>query len=412
MTSIITILNNRVNPWQILGMLMKFLYCVVMLIQLCFPEITFSAQLLTPDQYFDTTGARELTPFTLNEEHYIAIAQLAKDIPDTPPAMNGGDADVDVVLLKRKNETFVEYQRIPGHGNEGATYFTMDGNSYLAIPSVNSGPKPPFNHHTYSMLYRWDGHFFYPVQQFYTFAAKQVYYFNIGTRHFIAIANGVVNPDKKPNPAQTQSMIYEWNGKKFIPFQSIPSSWGYSFKSFTLNNTVFLAFADHLNQSTLYRWDGTRFVTYQQFKGNGGRDFDYFTIDGKHYLAFANIITDSAIYVWDGKLFTPYQKLEGQGGRSFVYFTLDNEHYLFRMNHITGGRTNPKTDLESPLYQWKDGKFVVVQNIPTFGGSKAHIFNMDGFLYLTVANSLSKDVRFKVKSVLYQVTHGQNVEFG
>ncbi|KTD82491.1 hypothetical protein [Legionella waltersii] len=366
-----------------------------------------AGQLLQPVEYLNTTGAREVTPFTLNNEHYLAVAQLAKDIPNTAPSMVGGDADVDVVIFKRENGAFVEHQRIPSHGNEGARFFSIGDQSYLAIASIHSGPKPPFNFKTYSMIYRWDGRYFYPIQQIYTYAAKQAYSFSIGKRHFLALANGVLPPNETKPTDETNSKIYEWDGQKFVLFQTISSSWGYSFKAFQIDDAFFLAFADNLNKSTLYRWEGNQFKSYQDFLGGGGRAFEFFTIQNEHYLAFANLLTDSVLYKWDGKQFQKEQVLEGAGGRNFTHFQYNNKHYLMRINFITGGRETPKTNLESPLYQWNNDKWVEVDTIPTFGGVSAHVFKMDNSLFLAVANSLSKDSRFKVNSVIYKVLDRQ-----
>lgn len=369
-------------------------------------------QILTPYEYLDTTGARELSAFTLNNEHYIAVAQLAKDIPDTPPNMNGGDADVDVLIFKMYKGKHVVYQRIPGHGNESATFFTIGDSAFLAIASVNSGPHTPFNNQTYSMLYQWDGRYFHPIQQFYSYGTKQCYYFNIGKRHFLALANGVPLPENNNHKRDTNSMIYEWDGSKFISFQKIPSLWGYSFKSFQINDRYYLAFADHLNKSSLYLWDGNHFKVHQVFEGDGGRAFESFRINDHYYLAYANIKNDSVIYQWNGKHFIKYQILKGAGGRNFTYFNIDSHHYLFRVNFITGNRSNPKSNLQSPLYKWENNQFVTVQNIPTFGGVSAHVYQYDDLLYLALANSLSADLRFRVNSVIYKISQAPVIEYG
>ncbi|KTD03657.1 hypothetical protein [Legionella feeleii] len=391
---------------------MRIIKWLMTYLLISFSTSVFAEQLLIPIQYLDTTGARQLTPFTLEDEYYIAVAQLAEDIPDTPANIDGGNADVDVIIFKKAGSQFREYQRIPGHGNESATFFSIGKNSFLAIASAHSGPHPPFNLHTYSMLYQWDGRYFYPVQEFLTYGAQQWYSFNIGQRHFLAVANGGFTPENKGNSPETNSMIYEWNGKKFIPFQTIPSLRGYSFKAFSINNKLFLAFADDLKQSSLYLWDGSQFNLYQQFKGDGGRGFEFFMLDNKFYLAYANIKTDSILYQWDRKKFNPYQLLQGEGGRHFSYFTLRDEHYLFRINFITGNHNNPNPALQSPLYQWKEGQFAVIQTIPTFGGISSHVFSMDDSLYMTLANSLSAERRFKVKSVIYEITKGKHIEYG
>lgn len=252
------------------------------------------------------------------------------------------------------------------------------------------------------MIYRWDGHYFYPFQQLATYAAKQAYSFTIGQRYFLAFANGVLPSGTQATP-KNNSSIYEWNGNQFVLFQTIPSSWGYSFQSFKINNVHYLAFADHLHKSTLYRWDGHGFKIAQEFPGMGGRDFQFFTINGEHYLAYANLISDSIVFKWDGTQFKQEQVLEGAGGRNFTFFQHKDRHYLLRINFITGGREKPKADLQSPLYQWENNKWVVVENIPTFGGVSANAFKLDNVLFIAVANSLSKDIRFKVNSVIFQV---------
>lgn len=385
---------------------------LVYFFMISFSNPGLSEQLLNPVQYFNTTGARELTPFKLNGEYYIAAAQLAKDLPQTSITRFQGDADVDVIIYKKQGEQFKEYQRIPGHGNTGATFFTMGENSYIAVASLYSGPKAPFNPVTYSMLYRWDGRYFYPIQQFLTHGARQSYYFNIGTRHFLAFANGMVYPNDKVPANTAHSIIYEWDGNRFIPFQTIPSSWGESFNMFILDSVPYLAFADHLDGGTLYRWDGTQFKIHQQFKGKGAQSFEFFRINDQHYLAYANSVTDSYIYQWNGYQFIRAQDLPGRGGRHFAYFFLNDHHYLMRVNYKMTQGSREITDLQSPLYQWNEGHFTIIQNIPTYGGVSAKVFTMDDLLYMTLANCFNEKGQFKVNSVLYEITHGKTIEFG
>lgn len=379
---------------------------------LCFicSFLVMADQILTPYQYIDTDGARELTPFSIHNEQFIAVAQLARDIPGTPPDINGGDADVDVLVYKIQHGKLVVYQRIPGHGNENATFFTMGHDAYLAIASAYSGPKTPFNHYSYSMLYKWDGTFFYPVQQFYSYDAKQWHHFTLGKRHFLALAAGAPSENKEKS-AVGNSRIYEWDGAQFLPFQEIPSSRGSSFQSFRINNDYYLAFADQVKKSTLFRWDGAQFKEYQVFEGDGGTAFEYFTVYNTPYLAYASP-SHSVIYQWNGKTFTTYQILPEPGGRNFAYFNLDGKHYLLQVHFITGNQTNPKAALESPLYKWIGNQFEPVQNIPSFGGSSAHVYRYDDSYYLTFANSLSESLRFKAKSVIYKISQAPVLEYG
>lgn len=380
----------------------KFLISITLF--LIFPIWVQAKTELVPYQYLKTSGARDITPFTINGSQYIAIPQLSKDVPDTPPDINGGNADVDILIFKWINNKFRLYQKIPGHGNEGTTFFRIGNQAYLATSSIHSGTTPPYNLHTIAKLYRWDGHYFYPIQQFFTYAAKSVYAFSIDNRHFLASANGIVLPNSKIE-TNSESIVYEWNGQEFIRFQTFPTKWGYGWDSFTINSTHYLALTDHAQASNIYRWNGKEFVLFQSIPKTGGRAFKHFTIDGKFYLAYANILNPSIIYQWNGKRFIEYQSLKGVGGRNFVYFSNQGKHYLFRINFITGPRTNPKTKLLSQLYQWRDGKFQVIQNVTTYGGVSAAVFTVNNQQYLSIANSLSEQLRFRTDSITYKINN-------
>lgn len=358
--------------------------------------------ILTPEQTIEASGTREITPFSINGQRYLAIAQLAKDIPDTKANMNGGNSDVDVIILKEKDARYLPYQRIPSHGNEGSAFFSIDGNHFLAVASIRSGPEAPYNMQTYSKLYRWDGKKFYPVQQFFALATKQWKHFQIGTRHFLAQANGVTTTESSSN-SPTDSIIYEWDGTQFKHFQTIPSTWAYSWEFFTLEGKHYLALADHIKQSVLYRWNGKEFVAHQVFAEAGGRAFKYFRINNQPMLAFAVISNDSKLYQYQNGQWQLKQILEGTGGRNFTFFSRNNQNYLLRINFIQGTREQPITALKSPLYRWEKDKFVVAQELDTFGGVSAELFTQGKNRFIAVANSLSKDIRFKVKSVIYKI---------
>jgi len=357
---------------------------------------------LTPYQQLDTNGARDVTPFVIDDRHYMVIPQLAKDIPNTKANMNGGNSDVDVLIYRWRKDKFEIYQRLPGHGNESSEFFEIGSKKFLAIASIHSGPKPPFITPSYSMLYEWDGERFVPVQQFYGYASKSWKYFNLGDRHFLALANGVVLPNSKAKH-DTSSVIYEYDGQKFIPFQTIPSSWAYQWEFFTIAGKHYLGLTDHLQPSKLYRWNGKQFSPFQEFTNTGGRAFTHFKIQGLHYLAFANISHPSVLYRWNGQSFEQYQEFQGLGGRNFLFYMRGKTPYLMRINFITGSRSNPKSNLASPLYAWKEGKFEIIQEIETFGGVNAAYFAIKDQKFIAIANSLSKDLRFKTHSILYQL---------
>jgi hypothetical protein len=325
-----------------------------------------------PDRYLSermripTSGARAVAPFTLEGRSFLAIPQLSSDAPGTPAGMNGGDSDTDLLLLRREGGGYVEHQRIPAPGGEDAEFFRVGDQAFLAVASIRSG-RGPYDYQVGSSIYSWDGRRFVKFQSVPTFAAKQWRHFEIDGRHFLGLAQGVSLPQHKDH--NRPSVIFEWDGAQFQPFQEIPSQWAYNWHHLDIDGQHFLAHADNRDPSWLYRWDGGRFVEHQRLIETEGRAFADFRIDGDTYLACAVIDADSLLYRWAGDRFVQHQILPGAGGREWAVIERTDRLYLVRVNFITGGRENPVTELRSQLYQWVEGKLEVVEQFPTHGGT-------------------------------------------
>lgn len=366
-----------------------------------YPEAQEQAQVLIKHQELETSGAREITPFSIEGEQYLAVPQLAYDDLSRLPSMNGG-AEAPVLIYKQNLEGYFDlYQEIPGHHNESAEFFQIDGQSYLAICSVSQGDEPPYENHSTQSLYKWDGKLFREFQEFEGYASKGWTYFELEGKHFLGLANGVVIPGDSPE-GDTRSHLFQWNGSKFEKFQSFNTLWAYKFTSFQIGEERFLGLTDHLQESQIYRWNGKRFEPFQSFDKKGGRVFHHFQVENVDYVALANIFSDSTVYRYDGEKFVFAKKLEGQGGRNFLHFKSQGEDYLLKLVFITGTRQNPQSQHISPLYHVKDGDFVEVGGLQTSGAVAASKFTSQGKDYIAVANSLTKDIRFAAKSQLYR----------
>lgn len=375
-------------------------YFLILLV--CKVMIGFAGIHLIPKNHLKTSGARDITPFKIKGERYLAIAQLSKDMPNTTPNMNGGNSNVPVLIFKEKNHHFHIYQRIPSHGNESTAFFTIGKRHFLAVASIRSGSKAPYNMDSDSAVYEWLDNRFKPIQRFPGFATKGVTAFEIEGNQYLGFASGVVPPGSKQKKT-TPSVVYRWNGRQFMPFQSFPTLWGYEFYHFTLDNQHYLGLTDHLKESILYRWEKGRFKSFQSFDETGGRVFRFYQIGNNAFLAFANIAYPSKIYIWQDNHFKAYQTLAGKGARDFLFFEHRQIPYLLRINFILGTREHPKAALLSPLYRWKNNQWQTVLSINTFGGVNASLFQDNGKQYIAVANSLSKAIRFDVDSLIYQV---------
>jgi hypothetical protein len=355
--------------------------------------------LLHPIQEIDTSGARAVAPFDLDGNLYLAIPQLAQDIEGQPADMNGGDSDTSLIIYQHQNG-FVEYQRLPVSGGEDAEFFRIGHRAFLATASIRSG-HGPYSLDVHSTIFEWRNGRFELFQSVPTFAAKQWRHFKIGERNFLALAQGVSLANLTPkNPSD--STIFEWDGSTFKKFQSVPSAWGYNWHYFSMSGDHFLAYADHILSSVIFHWNGTVFEPFQTLEGKGGRAFRFFEADGEAFLVFAKILGETLVYRWNGRAFVEHQILSGPGGREFAYLEYKGERYLIQVNFITGTPTNPNTALQSVIYRFQAGQLKVVGIFPTFGATDAAVFSVGKQAFVAIAESLTKDVRFRTPSRIYR----------
>jgi EPTP domain len=361
-----------------------------------------ATQVLTLHQNLPTSGARRVAPFALEGELYLAIPQLAEDVPGQKPHMNAGNSDIDMTIYRWRDGRFEEAERLRVPGGEDAAFFCMSGEPFLATASVRRG-SGPYDLNTSSTIFRRQSGAWLEFQAVPTFAAKQWHHFSFGERHFLALAQGVTLPGAEARHPH-QSRILEWDGRSFIDFQSLDGCWGYGWSDFVIDGERYLAYADHATASLLFRWNGSRFTPIQTFADRGGRAFLFFEMEGASWLAFASIFGESTLYRWNGSQFTAHQPLGGPGGREFALIRAVSGLYLVRICFVEGTPGAPKTDLQSQIYRWEQGRFVRLEDFPTFGGTDAATFEADGNRYLAVSNSLTADIRFRQDTVIYKLS--------
>ena len=356
--------------------------------------------LLVEHQRLATSGARAVLAFTAGAELRLAVPQLAVDLPDAPARMNGGNSDVDMLLYRWVAGRFVGDTGLRVPGGEDAAFFRIGGAEFLATASVRTGAGP-YDLNTASVVYRRAADTWESFQSFPTFAAKQWHFFSFDGRYFLALAQGVVMEGVEArNPRR--SCLFEWDGTQFAEFQTLDGQWGYNWDFFEVDGRRLLAYADHVRPSKLLIWNGASFSPFQEFSPTGGRAFHFFRADGQGWLAFANLTGESLLYRWSGDRFEPHQSLGGPGTREFALTRTERGLYLVQINFIEGTQAAPKTDLTSRIYRWQDGRLTVVEEFPTSGGTDAAVFTADGRSYLAVANSLSRDIRFREDTVIYR----------
>jgi hypothetical protein len=357
-------------------------------------------RILTPIQELDTTGARALATWKLDGVRYLAIAQLARDIPGEPAYMNGGDSDIEAPLFRMKDERFTQCGALPLAGGEDVEYFEIGTRRFLAMAGIRTG-RGPYDLNTQATLYEWCNGEWEVQQRFAVFAAKQWRAFTIGDRHFLALAQGVTVDGVEATNSRT-SRIFEWNGERFDLFQTIDGMWGYDWNFVQHGDMHLLAYSDHVSGSSVLRWDGEQFATFQRFDEKGGRTFRFFEADGEFWMVHVNLLAHTTLYRFDGERFVPTQQLGAAGGRELCLIESAHGRYLVRVCFITGTPHAPIIERESQVFQWDGNAFALVDTFETSGATAAISFTEGSTRYLVVANSLSAAQRFGVASTLYR----------
>lgn len=354
---------------------------------------------ITEVQRIATSGARAVEFFRLDGMEILAVPQLAYDVPGHEPGMNGGDSSTTLLLLRRKGNAFEPWAELDAPGGEDAEYFTIGERSFLAVATVRTG-SGPYCYSADSTIFEWNGITFEPFQRVATVAAKQWKYWQIGSRRFLGLAQGVELPGGEFS--NTASMVFEWDGVEFVEYQQIPSRWAYNWHAFTIGDDAFVAHADHLDPSVLYRWDGERLQTHQILMPIGGRAFATFDAAGATYLIAAAIAAPVRVLRWDGETFSVVQTLDGLGARELTVLRRDGRLFVVRVNFILGTPADPHPVLDSQVYEWRSGSLREVANFPTVGGTDVAV--LDCGTQFVVSNSLTPDIRFTSESVCYAFT--------
>jgi hypothetical protein len=371
---------------------------------------------LTEVQRIPTWGARAVEPLRVGGHDLLAIPQLAKDIPGGPPGMNGGDSDTDLLLLDRAGGRFVTWATLPAPGGEDAEFFTIGDRSFLAVASIRTGAGP-YKFAAMSTIFEWRDGTFAPFQEVPTFAAKQWKHWQIGDRHFVGLAQGVVLPSVHAGQENQDSVVYEWTGESFAEFQRIPSRWAYNWHAFQAGGEFFVAHAEHAGPSILYHWDGTRLQPRQTLAAESGRAFATFADGGETYLVVACIAAPTRVLRLTGGEFTQTQVLDGLGARELAVAGCAGRTLLIRVNFILGTPADPQPALDSQVYEWDGGKLQEVATFPTCGGTDVAVLSKDvavpsdsegnaDSVELVVTNSLTPELRFAAETVRYELTAG------
>ena len=217
-----------------------------------------------------TLGGDGFNFFTIDKEPFLTAANLWNDVTNS----------INSVIYKWKNQRFEKFQEIPTNGSRKSVAFEINNESYVAF--ANSVGN--------SVVYKWSGKGFLELQTLQI--AMDASFFYINDHAFLAIVSTQTRIDG-------HSFIYEWNGSKFVLFQSITTSGTWGSHSFVRCGQTFLGVTDRYStKSSLYRFSYGQFIKYQEISSSGAIDMTTFEYKGHAYLAVANSGDNSTLYRW------------------------------------------------------------------------------------------------------------------
>jgi hypothetical protein len=333
-------------------------------------------------QSLQAGGGRDFRYFEIGGERFLALAQT----------WNGTTPDIDSTIYRWDGTAFVPFQSIPTHWATEWEAFTIDGDSYLVVANNHTAGTFDID----STVYRWNGSTFVPFQSIPTRGASGWKYFAMGGDSYLVVANNGGNY-KNYN---VDSVIYRWDGAKFVAFQSIATNGALRWEFFTVGGDAFLAVANYSTDFTtnftidsrIYRWDGAAFAEFQAIPTSGAHYWKFFVIGEQKFLAVANLHSgpnrtnleiDSKIYRWDGAKFAEFQAIPTSGAVSWDFVTFRGHHYLAAAFWKNDAGSSA---LESRIYRWNGSRFEAYLTVQGIGASDCAFYIIDDALYLGVAN--------------------------
>ena len=349
-------------------------------------------------QDLPTREGHDVEHFTINENRFLAFANQY---------LHTERGKADSFIYKQNDSTgfFFLYQTLGTHGGIDMEYFKTGDQHYLAVANHYDGTSYRQN----SVIYQWSlsQEQFVVFQIIETFGAYSFEFFEITNERFLAISNS-----RDDSSFSINSFIYKWNSNKFEKIQDIATEGAVNTETFVISNETFIAFANHYTQqkresvqSAVFKWSGQQFVKLQSFQTYGALDVKSFSVNGSTFLAFANYRSgrkhniNSPIYKWNGSHFVLFQSIPTRGAAGLHPFMMCSQRFLGVASFYDDDNGH---NTMSVVYRVSQEQFIEYQEIPTQGAFRMTSFQYKGHTYLAVANRKTNSNEHNINSALYK----------
>ena len=288
-------------------------------------------------QTIDSTGGRDIEYFTITDKHYLAVANRRSST----------SIQLNSTIYRWNSHRFVIVQNIPTLGATSFHFFKILPELFLSVTNSNNGTTRSLN----SVIYKWKDDQFERFQEIRTEDVMASTTFAISNSTFIVFANR----HSSSQGYSVQSSVYKWSVNKFTKLQSLQTYGASDVKSFNIKGDTFLTFANNNNNgnmfnidSVLYKWNGSRFIDFQSIPTHGAVAMNPFVMCGQTFLGVANDKGASVVYRSTGSQFIKYQENLTHGARDIASFKYKGNTYLAIAQYKKDGKFN----VNSTLYKW------------------------------------------------------------
>src|SRR3990167_639380 len=316
--------------------------------------------------------------FSIGNSRYLAAAEFTDNYPT-------GNKDIDSHIFQWDGKKFVTFQSILTHGARNWSYVSIHGKHFLMVANLQTSQHQKNSYKVNSIIYQWNGKRFISYQKIPTDQVVDLKFAKIRNNYYLILASISKN---------SYSPIYKWDGKRFKPYQRIKTSEIYGFQIFTIHGNTYLAMGSGGNTSSIYIWKNNRFVLAQSLPIGEVRGVTFFSHQNHQYLALASQAATSSIYQWMGNQFSLVKKDSLAGGRDWLYLVYSNNAYLLLSHFI---HNQPKdTIFYLSIYKFKGHTIVKIEDLPTYGIGEMVAFQMNNTQYVLLNRFFADTPIYKV----------------
>ena len=221
--------------------------------------------------------------------------------------------------------------------------------------------------------------------------------FEINTKPFVVFANA----DDDVDGIFTQSPVYQLNENSFTLNQTLATFSAFDAEYFSIDGSHFVMLTNSENGTTsvinsdIYKWQGEKFEIFQQLVTNYATDSHFFSIGKQKFLAVSNLHSlNSFIFEWKEGRFVKIQEIPTTSPRGLSTADINNDTYV-----IVGSFTASDS---TKVFKWTGSQFVYFHSLASTNAIQVHSFEANGSALVAIANYQSKSGKYDTDSFIYR----------